>query len=125
MSTPRRILIVDDDEAILEFVEMALSDEGYDAMTAVDGAQALELASQTPPDLILLDMRMPVMDGWQFARAYRDTPGPHAPIIVMTAARDAEAIATEIHADGYLAKPFSLDDLLTLVERVSRSTQPA
>lgn len=117
MSAQQRILVVDDDEAILEFVKEALADEGYTVLTALDGAEALQIAAQSPPDLILLDMRMPVTDGWQFASAYRAAPGPHAPTIVMTAARDAPAIAREIGADGYLAKPFSLDDLLEVVAR--------
>lgn len=109
------ILIIDDDEGILEFIGEALTDEGYQVMTTTNGAEALERIAQSPPDLILLDMRMPVMDGWQFAQAYRETPGPHAPIIVITAARDAAASAAEIGAEGYLAKPFSLDDLSRVV----------
>ena len=120
MTAPARILVVDDDEGILGFVSEALADEGYEVLAAMDGAEALELAARQPPALILLDMRMPVMDGWQFAEAYRTRPGPHAPIIVMTAARDAPGIANEIHAQGYLAKPFTLNDLLTLAERYVR-----
>ncbi len=117
MSQAAPILVVDDDESILEFVREALTDEGYAVLIATDGAQALELARQQPPALILLDMRMPIVDGWQFADTYAQTPGPHAPIIVMTAARDAARITEEIHADGTLAKPFSLDNLLQVVEQ--------
>jgi two-component system chemotaxis response regulator CheY len=120
MSMPARVLVVDDDESILDFVREALEDEGFEAVTATDGAEALDLADRQPPDLILLDMRMPIMDGWEFARIYAERPGPHAPVIVMTAARDAADIATEIHAQGYLAKPFTLDDLLSLVEQYRR-----
>ncbi len=120
MRTPTRILVVDDDESILDFVREALSDYGYAASAAIDGAEALELARRQPPDLILLDMRMPIMDGWEFAVAYQREPGPHAPMIVLTAARDVEAIAEEIHADGYLAKPFTLDELVAVVERHTR-----
>ncbi len=114
MTTCGRVLVVDDDESILDFVREALADEGYEVLTATDGAEALEMAAAHPPDLILLDMRMPVIDGWEFAEAYARTPGPHAPLIVMTAARDAASIADEIHAAGYLAKPFTLDDRLSL-----------
>ena len=71
------------------------------------------------PDLIVLDMRMPIMDGWEFARRYRELPGPHAPIIVFTAARDAGERASEIAADAYLSKPVSLDDLLDLAARLA------
>ncbi len=67
------------------------------------------------PDLVLLDMRMPIMDGWEFARRYRRGPEPHAPIVVLTAARDAAERAAEIDANGYLGKPFGVEELLTLV----------
>ncbi len=112
-----RVLVVDDDEGILGFIREILTDEGYEVVEAIDGAEALDRARRQRPDLILLDMRMPAMDGWEFAEAYRSAPGPHAPIIVMTAARDAADIAADIHAQGYLAKPFTLDRLLSVVER--------
>jgi CheY-like chemotaxis protein len=112
-----RILVVDDDTSIRSFVEMALDGEGYAVSTATNGAQALAVTGQLQPDLILLDMRMPVMDGWTFARKYRDQAGPHAPIVVITAATDAGQRAAEIQADGFLGKPFDLDELLGLVSR--------
>ncbi|MBV9322584.1 MAG: response regulator [Chloroflexi bacterium] len=116
MAQPR-ILVVDDDTSIRSFVEMALDSVGYVVSTAGNGAQALEVTDQVHPDLILLDMRMPVMDGWTFARTYRQQAGPHAPIVVITAATDAGERAAEIQADGYLGKPFDLDELLGLVSR--------
>jgi len=112
-----RILVVDDDTSIRSFVEMALDGEGYAVSTANNGAQALVVTGEVQPDLILLDMRMPIMDGWTFARRYRDQAGPHAPIVVITAATDAGERAAEIQADGYLGKPFDLDELLGLVSR--------
>jgi CheY-like chemotaxis protein len=112
-----RILVVDDDTSIRSFVEMALDSVGYAVSTAGNGAQALEVTDQVHPDLILLDMRMPVMDGWTFARTYRQQAGPHAPIVVITAATDAGERAAEIDADGYLGKPFDLDELLGMVSR--------
>src|SRR5579864_1303219 len=121
MAQPR-ILVVDDDTSIRTFVEMALDGEGYAVATAMNGAQALAVTDQMQPDLILLDMRMPIMDGWTFARRYRGKAGPHAPIVVITAATDAGVRAAEIQADGYLGKPFDLDELLGLVSRyTSRS----
>ena len=116
MAQPR-ILVVDDDTSIRSFIEMALDGEGYAVSTATNGAQALDISNQVRPDLILLDMRMPVMDGWTFARTYRQQAGPHAPIVVLTAATDAGERAAEINADGFLGKPFDLDDLLGLVLR--------
>ncbi len=117
MTTGVQVLVIDDDEGIREMLEMALSDEGYLVESAPHGAAGLEVLNRWRPDIILLDMRMPIMDGWEFARLYRDQPGPHAPIVVVTAARDAGNRAEQIQADGYLAKPFSLDELLDVVER--------
>jgi CheY-like chemotaxis protein len=113
----RPVLVVDDDDGIRDSIDMTLSDEGYRVLTASDGADALTLVDQHSPSLILLDMRMPVMDGWQFARAYRQRPGPHAPIVVVTAAHEAAARAAQIRADDYIAKPFDLERLLEMVER--------
>lgn len=117
MSEAGPILVVDDDQGIRDFVGMALTDEGYDVVTAPHGAAALELATARAPSVILLDMRMPIMDGWEFARVYRQRPGPHAPIVVFTAARDAQERAAQIAADGVLPKPFDLTELLTVVGR--------
>lgn len=117
------ILVVDDDEVILESVGYVLTDEGYDVAMAANGNEALERVEQYPLSLILLDMRMPVMDGWAFAAAYRERPGPHAPILVMTAAQNSRSRAAEIGADGYLAKPFDVDQLLDLVRRYAPQPQ--
>ena len=119
--SPRRILIVDDDESIRQFIEMALADRGYEIVTAEHGRAALERIAAAPPDLILLDMRMPVMDGWAFAKAYEKTPAPHAPVVVLTAARDAEEYATQIVADAYLPKPFDLRSLHEVVRSLLRT----
>jgi two-component system chemotaxis response regulator CheY len=115
VSKPRPILVVDDDASIRDLIGMALTHEGYEVQAASHGAAALEIIGRTRPSVILLDMRMPVMDGWEFARAYRELPGPHVPIIVLTAARDAGHRAAEIKAEGFLGKPFDLDELLVLV----------
>jgi CheY-like chemotaxis protein len=111
------ILVVDDDSDIAELVQLALSEDGYAVVTAPNGAAGLELAHEHPPDLILLDMRMPVMDGWTFAARYRAEPGPRAPMIVMTAARDAAQRAAEVAADGFLSKPFGLTELFEVVDQ--------
>src|SRR5437867_348278 len=115
MTAKGPVLVVDDDEDILYSIDMALSDEGYEVLTASDGAEALTVVQQHRPRVILLDMRMPVMDGWQFARAYRRRPGPHAPIVVVTAAREAAERAAEIGAEGVLPKPFRIEELLQMV----------
>ena len=112
--------MVDDDEPVRRLLVWALTDEGYAVREAADGAVALARAQEAPPGLILLDMRMPVMDGWAFARRYHTRPGPHAPIICVTAAADAAAVAArgaQIGAVASLGKPFDLDELLALVRR--------
>jgi DNA-binding response OmpR family regulator len=111
-----RVLVVDDDHNILDFVDMALSYEGYDVITAEDGEAAIDLVDRSNPELILLDMHMPVMDGWEFSQRYNKVPGPHAPIIVLTAAMDAASAAKDIQADGFLGKPFDLGELLEMVK---------
>ena len=116
------ILVVEDDEEIRDFLTLVLEGEGYAVRTAPNGAVALQLIDERPPELILLDMRMPVMNGWTFVSTYRGRPGPRAPILVLTAARDAEQTAREVQADGYLGKPFNLDDLLQLVRGALRSS---
>lgn len=110
------VLVVDDDDAILRTVTDILSDEGYRVLTATNGREALAVLAQAAPGVILLDMRMPVMDGWQFARAL-DADERAIPIIVMTAAQDARQWAREIGAAGYLAKPFDLIELLDTIAR--------
>ena len=122
MAQPR-ILVVDDDTSIRSFVEMALDSVGYAVSTAGNGAEALTVTNEVQPELILLDMRMPIMDGWTFAEKYREQAGPHAPIVVITAATDAGQRAAEIDADGFLGKPFDLDDLLKLVSRYTEHTR--
>ena len=98
-------------------MDWMLSDSGYAVLSAGNGAEALDVISSTLPRLILLDMRMPIMDGWEFARAYRSQPGPHAPIVVVTAAADARERANQINANGFLAKPFDVEDLIRVVQR--------
>jgi two-component system, chemotaxis family, chemotaxis protein CheY len=110
------ILVVDDDPSIRATVSDVLDLEGYDVVTATNGAEALERVEQRRPALVLLDMRMPIMDGWGFARELV-TRGLKLPILVMTAADNARAWADEIGADGYVAKPFDLNDLIAAVQR--------
>ena len=110
------VLVVDDDPLIRTSISEILDLEGYPVATAANGAEALTAVEQSRPSLVLLDMRMPVMDGWGFAGAL-DERGIQLPILVMTAAQSAETWAREVKADGYLAKPFELVDLLDAVER--------
>jgi urea transport system substrate-binding protein len=117
MVAERPILVVDDDATILVSVAELLELEGYVVATAANGAEALQKTDDLLPGLVLLDMRMPVLDGWAYARALRDR-GLQPPIVIMTAAQDARRWADEIGADGYIAKPFEADALIAAVERI-------
>lgn len=114
----RPVLVVDDDPSILLVVAELLDDEGYVVGTAANGAEALGAVERLDPALVLLDMRMPVIDGWGFVRGLRARDKAVPPILVMTAAQDARRWAEEVGAAGYVAKPFDLDDLLSAVERL-------
>ncbi len=109
------ILVVEDDPAIRWTVQGVLVDEAYRVKTAENGKQALAVMEGGMPSLILLDMRMPVMDGWTFASRLHERD-IHIPIVVMTAAQDSRARAAEIDAAASISKPFDLEDLLRTVE---------
>lgn len=115
MSNGRPILVVDDDPDILSTVSDILEFEGYKVERALNGAEGLKVIDRIEPWLVLLDMRMPVLNGWDFARILKEK-GKVLPILVMTAAQDAQRWAHEIGANGYVAKPFDLIDLLHAVE---------
>src|SRR4051794_15926460 len=110
-----RILVVDDDDSIRQIVRLCLSDEGYEVFDAPNGAVALAVLDELQPALILLDLRMPVMDGWEFTRRYRASAGPHAPIVAFVAALNARAECGDLGLAAILNKPFDIDDLLSAV----------
>ena len=119
----KTILAVDDDIDLLGMVQLLLEDAGYRVATAADGQEALEKVAAELPDLILLDMKMPGMNGWEFARVFRERYNHLTPIVVLTAAEDARKRAAEVGADGYLGKPFDIDDLVRIVERHVKPTE--
>ena len=113
----RGVLVVEDDPDLLALMEMILSEAGRRVRTARDGVAALERVDEELPALIFLDMRMPGMNGWDFAREFRARYGRPCPIVVVTAAEDARLRAEEIGADAWLAKPFDIDDVLAIADR--------
>lgn len=113
---PNHILVVDDDPAIRKIVRDILDWEGCRVRTVGNGQEALETIAADPPSVVLLDLWMPVLDGWGLARELQQR-GLTVPIVVMTAGRDARSLAADIHAAGYLAKPFALDELIESVSR--------
>jgi urea transport system substrate-binding protein len=112
---PATILIVEDDPDILDVEADALTRKGYRVIKAHNGEDALEELEKGLPQLILLDMRMPVMDGWTFTQIVRDRFGRGIPIVVVTAADDSKLRAAEIGADADLGKPFELEELYEVV----------
>lgn len=110
------VLVVDDDVSITEAVRDSLEMEGYRVTIAGNGVEALAEVASDLPSLILLDMRMPVMNGWDFAARLRDA-GHAVPVVVMTAAASARDWASEIAAHDVLPKPFTLDELYAMIAR--------
>jgi CheY-like chemotaxis protein len=111
------ILVVEDDPDLLALMEMILGGEGYRVRTAREGGDALARVKEEMPSLVFLDMRMPGMNGWEFAREFRARHGAGCPIVVVTAAEDARRRAEEIDAQGWLAKPFEIADVLAAAAR--------
>lgn len=113
----KTILVVDDDLDLMELVQGDLVEQGYRVLTAPNGQVALSvIEAQGVPHLILLDMFMPVMDGWTFAKVFTDRYGRSCPVVVMTALDDSSTRAMEIGADSYLGKPFDLETLNSTVD---------
>ncbi len=126
MSDRRKtILVVDDDPDLRELIQLLLEGAGYRVETARDGREALERISAHVPALVLLDMKMPGMNGWQFARTLHGTYDRSIPIVVVTAGDNARRTADEVGAKAYLGKPFDLDEVLRVVELHSRSSDIA
>ncbi len=110
------VLVVDDDASIQGFLAEALTDEGYEVRTAGDGRQALDVLGGWRPHLILLDLMMPEMDGWEFrARQRSRTDVADIPVIILSATRDLAAQAAALGPARVFSKPFDLDALLTAI----------
>ncbi len=111
------VLVVEDDQDLSGLLELVLADAGYHVRLAGDGRAALARVQEEMPGVILLDMRMPVMNGWEFAREFRARFGRACPVVVVTAAENARLRAEEIGAEGWLSKPFDLEEVLAMVAR--------
>ncbi|MCA9657252.1 MAG: response regulator [Myxococcales bacterium] len=118
-----RILVVDDDAVIREFIVASLIPSGYEVTTASDGSSALAHAVHAPPDLVISDVMMPSMDGWAFVRRLRAHPRlAFVPFIFLSTLSSAKDILKgfRLGADDYLAKPFTDDELVERVVEVLR-----
>jgi CheY-like chemotaxis protein len=119
MTATGRILVVEDDESLREALLEVLGDEGHEVRAAAHGAEALETLAEWEPELLVLDLMMPVMDAFEFREHQRQRAvAPGARVLVLSAARDLGGAAERLAADAYLAKPFRLDEMLTTVDRL-------
>lgn len=119
----KKILIVDDEKPISDIIKFNLTKEGYDIVTAFDGREAVTIFEEEKPDLIILDLMLPELDGLEVAKEIRKTS--HVPIIMLSA-KDSEfdkVIGLEIGADDYVTKPFSNRELLARVKAHLRRTE--
>lgn len=119
-----KILVVDDEEHIVELAELYLGNEGYAVVSAQDGVEAIEKIASETPDLVVLDIMIPEMDGLDVLRELRKTSG--VPVIMLTA-RESEVdkvVGLELGADDYLTKPFSPRELVARVKAVLRRSKP-
>lgn len=116
----RKILLVDDDRKTVELIKLYLDKDGYRVLVAYDGQQALQLARQRRPDLIILDLMLPVVDGLDVCRILRSES--RVPIIMLTAktTEDDKLLGLDLGADDYITKPFSPRELLARVRAVLR-----
>jgi CheY-like chemotaxis protein len=115
---PATILVVDDDGTIRELLQLHLRNAGYAVHAAEDAMQAGHMILRQPPDLIISDVNMPHMDGFEFIAAVRaDTSLPYIPVIFLTSEEEGETRGKELGAVGYVAKPIRADRLLDLVAK--------
>jgi CheY-like chemotaxis protein len=112
----QHILVVDDDPYLLGLIVDVLTIEGYQVVGARNGAEAMRSITEARPRVVLLDMQMPVLDGWEFVNLMRDN-GLNLPVVIMTGSHNAHDWAAQVKADDYLGKPFDLDDLISKVAR--------
>ena len=120
-----RVLVVDDEQRILNFLSSKLKVSGYEVLTASNGAEALEQVQAQEPDLVVLDIMMPKMDGFETLKELRTFSS--VPVIILSAkgSNVDKVKGLELGADDYLAKPFSPDELIARVEAVMRRLAPA
>src|SRR4030043_390840 len=123
-SVAPRILVVDDEQAVLDLLVYNLRKSHYEVLTAINGSQALELAGQAEPDLILLDLMLPEVDGLDVCRSLRHTS--RVPIIMITARGEEvdRVVGLELGADDYICKPFSVRELMARIKAVLRRAKP-
>jgi len=116
----RKVLVVDDEESVRELIELYLTKEGFEVIPAKDGKEALRLNGEHHPDLIVLDLMLPGMDGWEVCKQIRSAS--RVPIIMLTARAEEvdRVVGLELGADDYVVKPFSPREMVARVKAVLR-----
>jgi two-component system OmpR family response regulator len=125
VNEPTRILVVDDEQSIRDFISLGLRHEGYDVQVAADGHAGLRAVSQFKPHLVVVDLMMPRMDGWEMCRAIAGDQ--HRGIIILSARDETgdRIQGLELGADDYLVKPFDFGELLARIHAVMRRRDPS
>jgi CheY-like chemotaxis protein len=119
------VLVVDDEPQVVWMLQFSLEAEGFQTFAAPDGRTALDELRQHRPQLMLLDIMMPVMDGWSLLQEIRDLPEGERPRVVVVSARASlrdRAKAAELGAEAFVAKPFNVDDLLGVLNRLKKAS---
>lgn len=111
---PTRILVIDDEKDIVETIKSALTTRGYKITTAFNGEDGLKKAKADSPDLVICDIKMPKLDGWEVLKGLREDAARWVPVIMLTVLKDVEDVKKgyEYDADYYITKPFKINDLL-------------
>ena len=119
-----KVLIIEDDDNLQEALRFRLEQDGYEVHSAMDGAEGLDLAREAQPDLIVLDIMLPVLDGWEVCRILRKETT--VPIIILTAKGEEvdRVVGLELGADDYVVKPFHTRELLARIRAVRRRSRP-
>jgi DNA-binding response OmpR family regulator len=124
-NTSTSILVVDDEPQVVWMLQFSLEAEGYQTLAARDGRTALEEVREHHPRVVLLDIMMPVMDGWAFLEELQEMREEDRPRVIVVSARSSlrdRAKAAELGADAFIAKPFNVDDLLVVLHDVEQTT---
>ena len=123
--TTSRVLVVDDEPQVVWMLQFTLEAEGYQTLAAADGRAALDEVREHHPSVVLLDIMMPVMDGWAFLEELQMIPATERPRVIVVSARSSlrdRAKAAELGADAFVAKPFNVDDLLVVLHDIEQAS---
>ena len=123
--TTSQILVVDDEPQVVWMLQFSLEAGGYQTLSARDGRAALDEVREHHPSVVLLDIMMPVMDGWAFLEELQALPADERPRVIVVSARSSlrdRAKAAELGADAFVAKPFNVDDLLVVLHDIEQAS---